>query len=433
VRCGAAAAFAAGPPRVLFGDKSITANQLAALSRKCLSWRRAPSRPRFLAQVKETLVEEGDTARPGRDRGATVPGLVTRRTRTRGRGACNEPPARDGGVAAFAPSVAGKGGAVNHESRLASLLGALAAKGWEPGSGGEWDAELTARNYRLIAAARMKQDNLPLAAVAVELLSKHEPDTVRGVMYSVVSAGWLPDTSATSYARIQRLLNALRKKGVIPFQWVVDNVRDTIKPSSWSGLGDFADTVTDAYRKDFWAQLPAYVEVIVEKDTVAGRVSPVTGEYDVSLHPVRGYCSTSFAWGIAQRWKRVAKPITVYYIGDHDPSGRDIERSIMRTLREYSGKDFAWHRLGVNPCHFEQFNVLPLASKKKDARYGKFVEEFGPRCAEVEAIPATALREMVKEAIERHIPPEQWERLRALEAQEKAQWQQVMRQMRGVA
>jgi hypothetical protein len=319
------------------------------------------------------------------------------------------------------------------KSKLVSLLDTLRAKGWEPGIATGTNEDVAHDNCQVLCDTRLKSENLPLAAVAVELLALHEPDTVRGVMYSVVSAGWLPDTAKTSYGRIQRLLNTLRKKGVIPFPWIVDNVRSTIKPSSWSGLADFADTVAEAYRKDFWAQLPDYVEIIVEKDTVAGRVAPVTREFDVPLHPLRGYSSTSFAWGIANGWKRIEKPITVYYVGDHDPSGRDIERSVIQSLREYSGRDFDWHRLGVNPEHFEQFDIIPLAPKKKDRRYRKFVEEFGERCAEVEAIPANDLRQMVRDAIEQHIPQAEWDRLQEIEKLEKARWTEVMARLQGVA
>ncbi len=316
----------------------------------------------------------------------------------------------------------------SRKSRLVSLFDTLRARGWEPGHADGWSEPLTRKNYSAIASARLKGDNLALAAVAVELLAKHQPDTVRGSMYNVVSAGWLPDTGPQSYGRIQRLLNTLRKKQIIPFSWIVDNVRTTIKPSSWSGLADFAETVRDCYRLDFWASLPDYVELIVEKDSVAGRVAPVTREFDVRLHPLRGYSSTSFAWGIAQGWKDIEKPITIYYIGDHDPSGRDIERSIIASLREYSGgRDFQWRRLAVEPWHFDQFNIIPLAVKLKDRRCAKFVEQYGPACAEVEAIPATDLRDIVRAAIESHIPAEQWARLKSIEEQERESWTTAMK------
>ena len=180
------------------------------------------------------------------------------------------------------------------KARLASLLSAMRTQDWEPGHAAGWDEEAVERSYTALLRPRMTEEIRPLACVAAELLALHAPDTVRGNMYRVVSAGWLPVTSDKSYDCIQRLLKRLRVCGVIPFEWVVDNIRSTIKPSSWSGLADFAETAQGAYRKDFWAQLPEYVEVMVEKDAVAGVVSEVTREFDVRLHPIRGYNSLTF-------------------------------------------------------------------------------------------------------------------------------------------
>jgi hypothetical protein len=279
----------------------------------------------------------------------------------------------------------------------------------------------------VIANSGVSAKYLPMTAVATEWLACNTPDTVRGTMYGVVSAGFLPDTGKKSYTTIQEILGRLRENGTIPFQWIVDTVRQTIKPSSWSGLEDFADTVRDAYRKDFWASLPEYILFIVEKDTVAGKVSPVTREYDVPLHPIRGYSSKSYAWNIAQAWKEIEKPIFIYYIGDHDPSGRDLERSMRERLTRYSqDHPFTWRRLGVLPEQFERFDMIPLAPKKGDKRYKKFSAEFGDKCAEVEAIPANDLREMVRDAIESHIPKGQWERLKKIEDLERQQWTNVM-------
>jgi hypothetical protein len=315
-------------------------------------------------------------------------------------------------------------------ARLAALFDALRARGWEPGQAAGWEGEELERNYLVLVRSGTTWKNLPLVAVSVELLAAHQPDTVRGNMYLVVSAGWLPDTSDTSYDRIQRLLNRLRENGTVPFRWVVDNVRQTIKPSSWSGLGDFAETVRDAYRLDFWARLPEYVEVIVEKDTIAGKLAPVTREYDVPLHPIRGYSSTSYAWSIAQGWADITKPITVYYLGDHDPSGRDLERNIREKLARYSKREFTWVRLGVNPEHFGRYDIIPLKPKKDDSRKRRFVAEWGDQCAEVEAIPATELRRMLREAIERHIPAGEWQRLQQVEQLERDQWEAYMARLK---
>jgi hypothetical protein len=312
------------------------------------------------------------------------------------------------------------------EQRLAAVWEQLREKGWEPGRVAGWNEEQTRRNYLILCDSGTREKNLPLACVSVELLAAHEPDTVRGNMYLVVSHGWLPDTSEKSYDRIQRLLNRLREEGVVPWSWVVDNVRTTIKPSSWSGLADFAETVREAYRLDFWSRLPEYIEVIVEKDTVAGKLAVVTREYDVPLHPIRGYNSQTFCRRIAAGWDEITKPIFVKYMGDHDPSGRDLERDVRERLERYSKRPFTWERLAISPEQFEEYHVRPLAPKKKDSRYRWFLSQGWRDCAEVEAIPATALRDILRDAIESHIPQGEWERLKDIERREREQWLGVM-------
>lgn len=323
----------------------------------------------------------------------------------------------------------------DRETRLVSELhSTLESKGWTPGSMMGWDEANVDAWFRELIRAGLKQKSLPLAAVLLEIAAERSPDTVRGIMYAAVSLGWLPDTGSKSYGQVQRLLNTLRKRRVIPFDWIVDNIRETVKPSSWTGLDDFADTVAEAYRKDFWAQLDDYVCIIVEKDTVAGRIEPITREYDVALHALRGFSSTSFAYEIGEQWRRIRKPIFAYYIGDHDPSGRDIETSLISALTDYSGRsDFHWTRLAVEPEDFSTYGIRPLKVKQKDTRARAFIERYGPDCAEVEAIPADALRRLVANAIESHIPHGQWERLQEIEQQEKDTWHSVMAQIGGDA
>jgi hypothetical protein len=320
---------------------------------------------------------------------------------------------------------------MSEKSRLVSIWPQLEA-GRLVAQGG-WRSARAEKNCEIVTRAGFREKNLALACVLVELLAQSQPDTVRGVMYAAVSCGWLPDTSDKSYDRCQRILNELRLRGVIPFSWIVDNIRSTEKPSSWSGLTDFAVTVRDAYRRDFWASLPDYVCIVAEKDTVAGRISPVTREFDVPLHPLRGFSSTSFAAEIGETWRRIQKPIHAYYVGDHDPSGRDIERSIQERLTTFSGRDFTWTRLAVEPDHFDIFNIFPLAVKQKDTRCKRFVEEYGERCAEVEAVPANDLRRMVEDAIVSHIPAGQWQKLKDIEEHERRTWQQMIDTIKGAA
>src|SRR5262249_18368386 len=144
------------------------------------------------------------------------------------------------------------------------------------------------------------------------------------------------------YDRLSRVMARLREADQVPWSWVVDHVRSTLELSSWTGLADFAETVRNAYRKNYWAQRPCYVEIFTEKDAIAGVVEPVTEEHDVRLRVCRGYVSLSVAHEIADLWVKTAKPIFAYYLGDFDPSGFDIERDLQDELRRYSKRDFPW-------------------------------------------------------------------------------------------
>jgi hypothetical protein len=305
-----------------------------------------------------------------------------------------------------------KDGAPRAKTNLDSVLCAVRERGWQP--------TLTRERYQTLMAAGLRAKNLPLAFVAAQIALDEHPITLRGLLYRVVSAGWLPSTDREHYTRLGRVMTVLREAGCVPFSWIVDNVRATDKPSSWSGLEDFAETVKRAYRKDFWASMPDYVHVIVEKDAIAGVLAPTTREYDVALSPIRGYVSLSFAHGIAETWNRIKKPIYCYYLGDYDASGFDLERDIKAKLTRYCHCPFSWIRLAVNQDDLKAFGLIALRAKSTDTRYCRFVREHGSDCAELDALPATELRRRVEEAItRRHINWEEWERLRKVERLER--------------
>ena len=231
--------------------------------------------------------------------------------------------------------------------------------------------------------------------------------TLRSLLYRLISAGEL-ENSKPEYKRLGRILTRLREAGDVPITgWVVDRVRETLKPSSWTGLADYGETVRHAYRKDLWAQMPHHIELFVEKDAIAGTIQPTTEEYDVALNVIRGDVSLSFAGEIAERWAAIQKPIFAYYLGDFDPAGFDIERVLREKLQRYtkiplyddsgrynSDPENYWKplpgqtagiicltRIGVLDADFLDeesggFSLLALPVKKS-ARSKKFIKEHG--------------------------------------------------------
>lgn len=265
---------------------------------------------------------------------------------------------------------------------------------------------------------------LPIALAAFDIAEAEQPLTLRGLFYRVVSAGIFPSTDTKHYAALGRICTIMREHDVMPWRWLRDSLRSTSKPSSWTGLADFADTVAQAYRKDLWAQQPDYVHVVVEKDAIAGTLADLLAEYDIALSPIRGYASASFAFDLAETFEAIKKPVHVYYLGDHDPSGRDLERDFREKLAR-RGAVVTWHRLGVDPEDIDAFDLIPLALKPGDRRTQAFRAQWGDRAVELDALPPTEIRRRVQEAIDQHIDWDAWERLQALEAHERDLWRRV--------
>jgi hypothetical protein len=301
---------------------------------------------------------------------------------------------------------------------------------------------LTAESYQSIAAAGFDRRTLPASFVLAQILQQEHPMSVRHGLYRAASAGFYPGTDNSYYKQCGRLILKLRRAGIIPYSWVADSLRTRRKPSSWSGLQDFADTVREAYRKDFWAAQSDYLEIVTEKDSMAGTIRPVTDEYDIHLNVIRGNCSESHVWAWAEALRGIRKPLVVLYVGDFDPNGLDIERDLRERLAGFLGKPITlldgkfhpstklephgcyWQRLAVTLEDFRRPEILgfPVRKTKSKAwkqRCADYVVRFGNRCVEADAVPASEIRDRVRHAIESHIDQQAWERLKLVEAAEK--------------
>jgi hypothetical protein len=288
-----------------------------------------------------------------------------------------------------------------------------------------WLDEVASDAGQAIADLGLHRATTELAARAYVQAALEQPLTVRGLFYRVVSSAGLPSTDKEHYNRLKAVAKRLREADILPWRWIVDGLRQMYKPSSWSGLADFAETTRNCYRKDLWAAQAEYVHVFCEKDAMAGVLRPVADEYDIALSIIRGYSSLTMVHEVAEVWAWIKKPITAYYLGDFDSSGMDIERDLREKLKRYAGRDFTWVRLAVTAEDFATFNLFPLKPKKKDKRTRAFLAAGHTECAEIDAIPADRLRERLREAIESHIDTPAWERLRKVEQLEAAQWDRM--------
>jgi hypothetical protein len=259
-----------------------------------------------------------------------------------------------------------------------------------------------------------------------KVLEADHPQTVRQVFYALTVRGAVKKIESEYQQTVVRLLVDMREAGAIPFGWIADKTRWMRKPTTYIGLDACLKSTANFYRRDLWAAMPVYVEVWCEKDALAGVLIEETQPYDVPLMVARGYSSISFLHSAAKAIEAKGKPAYIYHFGDLDPSGVDASRDIEAKLLRYAPTaEIHFERPAVTREQVEQWDLPSRPTKVKDPRAKKFTGTS----VELDAIPASKLRELVRTCIERHVDKEQLAILRAAEESERdtlGRWAKIM-------
>jgi len=278
----------------------------------------------------------------------------------------------------------------------------------------------------------MAQKSLDLIEAMYRAAEAAQPITGRGIGYKLFTAGLIPSMARSEMQRVYRLLREAREQGEIPWEWIVDETRSLERRSSWKDPAAFARTVSRAYRRDFWTQQPSRVELWSEKGTVRGVLASVLDDYGVGFRVLHGFSGATTIHDVAQ--DDDGRPLIVLYVGDYDPSGLYMsEHDLPDRLAKYGGDHVTLVRIALKREHIDDLPSFPAADKKKDPRYKWFVQSFGNRCWELDALDPNDLRALVREAIEAEIEPVAWERCVAVNKAEQESLRTILDQWKGVA
>ena len=256
------------------------------------------------------------------------------------------------------------------------------------------------------------------------IAAQERPNSVRGMYYMAMGAG-LVDKDAQgkrhNYMRVQRRVLQLRRDVRMPYRWITDGSRKVYMHASYDGPEDFADAAAHIYRKDYWMDSPVRVEVWVEKDAMAGKLVPVVrDEFGLGLYVSRGFASETYLQEAAAHIRSDGRPTYIYLLTDFDASGMNIAETVERELVKQSRPVVVRvERLAAKPEHIEEYGLITQPVTHTDSRARKFVERFGSETVELDAIPASAVRQLVRDAIERHIDPRRLALLRMVEQEER--------------
>jgi hypothetical protein len=255
----------------------------------------------------------------------------------------------------------------------------------------------------------MARASLDLITAMHTIAEAAQPITGRGIGYKLFTRGLIPSMATSEMQRVYRLLKQAREQGMIQWGWIVDETRKVERASTWRDPAEYARTVAQSYRRDFWDQQPVRVEVWSEKGTVRGVLAPVLDEYAVGFNVLHGFSSATSIYDAAQSDN--VRPLIVLYVGDWDPSGLCMsERDLPERLARYGGDHITLKRIALTEDQLTGLPSFAAADKKDDKRFGWFVKKFGDRCWELDPLDPNDLRARVEQEIKALIEPIAWKR-----------------------
>lgn len=236
-----------------------------------------------------------------------------------------------------------------------------------------------------------------------EILSNEEQRTVRDVYYALEARGFPERLEELSYSHqhhkhvddpeehahpdnvprsewvwefeyrfVKRAVKRGRRAGYINPAQIIDASRsaESRVRTGWESPEQFLDEkvngIWNAYWKNFWREQDVYLEVWLEKQSLASVFKPVCDEYNVRLEATRGDWSDSKVYEACQRLIpkiNAGKDVRILYFGDYNPSGFHAPVSILDAMgyygidlnREFPGSDdYRYYHVGhILPAYFD--------------------------------------------------------------------------------
>jgi len=249
-----------------------------------------------------------------------------------------------------------------------------------------------------------------LQRAVLRVLKEHEddgalPTSARFIFYELEGRGVVPkvyikaDGTVAARTPAQDVADALyhvREKDIVPWAWVVDETRDL---KSWEYAADayvYVTTQLEYFRLDLWGGEPPPL-VLCESRSLAGILRNITSTYLCPIAAtngqVRGFLHTDIGPLIA----RAKNTQRIFYLGDLDYSGGQIEANTREVLEEYGGLE--WEKVAITKQQAEEKNLTVI--KKPDKRF-RPVQYFD--AIETEALRQVEIQRILRARLSAELP-----------------------------
>lgn len=134
--------------------------------------------------------------------------------------------------------------------------------------------------------------------------------------------------------------------------------------------------------------------VYCEKNTMNEFITPIVREFEGVFQPLVGESSIERVESIIRRACDVQRPVRVFQIVDFDPSGEHMPFSVARKLEWYAKVKYGYQfDVKLKPIALTRTQVIDyqlpgVPTKGGDSRARSFVERYGDRTTELDALEA---------------------------------------------
>jgi hypothetical protein len=278
---------------------------------------------------------------------------------------------------------------------------------------------------------RSKNDLKNLLEAVQRILANEEFEiSIRHLFYRLVGLEVIEKTEADYQAVIKHTAN-FRRDGLIDWDAFADSTRWHIKPPAYDSFAAALENTAATYRRDLWQTQSAYIELWCEKDAMAGVIARAAESFGVPVFVARGFASLSSLFNAANTFREQAehgKRCVIYHFGDYDPSGVAAGESMVKSFKGDFKVNVEFIRAAVTEQQIISLKLPTRPVKWSDTRAAKWE---GGECVELDSMPTTTIRELVKECIVQHIDQRAWDILETAEESERQMLASIARTWKG--
>jgi hypothetical protein len=154
-----------------------------------------------------------------------------------------------------------------------------------------------------------------------------------------------------------------RLSGKVEWDSIIDVTRGVDYNRGYTSKKAFLKAMASCWSDDMLhIERSAHIECWVEKDAILSDLDGFCRSHQITLRSLKGQTSLSAAYQAAKDFRDIEKPIKIFYFGDLDAHGKDIEEKAREKLGYLEKvfdvtRDVELIRLGLTPEDVVRFDI----------------------------------------------------------------------------